>query len=92
VAIVVYTLCFRYLPGRSSRWLGACTGACISTIGIIVTRYFLSGMFSFENFNLIYGVITSLLIILFWLYLSIHMFLLGAIVAAELSQGQGERG
>ena len=86
LAFVVYTLCFRYLPGPSSRWVGAMVGALISTIGIILTRYFLSSFFSFENFNLIYGVITSLLIILFWLYLAIHMFLLGAVVAAELSQ------
>jgi membrane protein len=86
VAILVYTLCFRYLPRNSSRWLGAFTGALISTIGIVMTRYFLSNIFNFENFNLIYGVITSLLIILFWLYLAIFMFLMGAIVAAELSQ------
>lgn len=88
LAVVVYTLCFRYLPRQASGWFGAIMGALVSTTGIIITRYFLSNIFSFENFNLIYGVITSLLIILFWLYLAIHMFLLGAIVAAELSQGR----
>ncbi len=86
IAVCVYTLCFRYLPNKSSRWLGAFIGALVSTLGIVVTRYFLSTTFSFESFNLIYGVITSLLAILFWLYLAILMFLFGAIVAAELSQ------
>lgn len=89
IAVIIYTLCFRYLPRKATRWLHAFIGAWVSTIGIIITRYFLSNMFSFESFNLIYGVITSLLIILFWLYLAIHMFLLGAIVAAELSQEMG---
>jgi membrane protein len=85
IAIVVYTLCFRYLPRDSSRWLGAFIGALVSTTGIVMTRYFLATLFNFERFNLIYGIVTSLLIVLFWLYLAIFMFLMGANVAAELS-------
>jgi membrane protein len=85
LAITVFALCFRYLPRRSSHWLSSITGAFISTVGIYVTRYFLATTFNFEQFNLIYGIITSFLVILVWLYLAILMFLLGALVAAELS-------
>jgi membrane protein len=85
LATTVFALCFRYLPRRSSHWLGAITGAVISTVGILVTRYVLATTFNFEQFNLVYGIITSFLVILVWLYLAILVFLLGALVAAELS-------
>ncbi len=85
LATTVFALCFRYLPRRSSHWLGALTGAVISTVGILVTRYVLATTFNFEQFNLVYGIITSFLVILVWLYFAILMFLLGALVAAELS-------
>ena len=85
LATSVFALCFRYLPRRVGHWLGALTGAVISTVGILVTRFVLATTFNFEQFNLIYGIITSFLVILVWLYLAILMFLLGALVAAELS-------
>lgn len=85
LATVVFALCFRYMPRRASHWLGAITGAVISTVGILVTRYALAETFNFEQFNLVYGILTSFIVILVWLYLAILVFLLGALVAAELS-------
>jgi membrane protein len=85
LATTVFALCFRYLPRRVGHWLGALTGAVISTVGIYVTRFLLSETFNFEQFNLVYGIITSFIVILIWLYLAILVFLLGALVAAELS-------
>jgi membrane protein len=85
LATIVFALCFRYMPRRVGHWLGAVTGAVISTVGILVTRYALSETFNFEQFNLVYGILTSFIVILVWLYLAILVFLLGALVAAELS-------
>jgi membrane protein len=85
LATAVFTLCFRYLPRRSSHWLSSVTGALISAVGMYVTRYFLATTFNFEQFNLVYGILTSFIVILVWLYLAILVFLLGALVAAELS-------
>jgi membrane protein len=85
LATTVFALCFRYLPRRASHWLSSITGAVISTLGILLTRYLLATTFNFEQFNVIYGIITSFLVILVWLYFAILMFLLGALVAAELS-------
>lgn len=80
-----FTLVFRFLPRRSSSWLGALSGAFVSTLGIVVMRSLLKLTFNAERFNLIYGVITSLLAILLWLYLALLLTLVGATVAAELS-------
>ena len=86
VATTVFTVCFRYLPRRSSSWLGAVVGALFSTTGIIVMRYIFAHTFNPEQFNLIYGVVTSLLAILLWLYFALLMFLVGALIVAEISE------
>ena len=86
VAVVsAFTFAFRYLPRRSSTWLGALSGALVSTLGITVMRTLLVITFNAERFNLVYGVITSLLAILLWLYLALLLALVGAVVAAEVS-------
>ncbi|MFO7543938.1 MAG: YhjD/YihY/BrkB family envelope integrity protein [Trueperaceae bacterium] len=90
-AVSAFTLTFRYLPRRSSTWLGALGGAVISVLGITIMRSLLVTTFNAERFNLVYGVITSLLAVLLWLYLALLLFLVGAAVAAEVSAMQRRR-
>ena len=85
LATLVFGLCFRYLPKRSSTWPGALAGALFSTSSILVMRWIFERSFNPTQFNLIYGIITSLLIILLWLYFAMLMFLVGALLAAEIS-------
>ena len=85
ITIIVFTLCFHYLPKTNTSWLGALFGALFSTSSIILMQRVLPIFFQFERFNLIYGVITSLLLILLWLYLTLLLFLLGAVLVAEVS-------
>mgnify|MGYP002779645091 CR=1 FL=1 len=85
VATAVFTLCFRYLPRRSSSWLGALVGAVFSTGSILLVRWVFERTFNPDSFNLIYGVVTSLLVILLWLYFALLMFLVGALIVAEIS-------
>ena len=84
IATSVFTLAFRYLP-RGSTWRGALAGALFSTSSILVVRVLFEQSFSPQQFNLIYGVVTSLLIILLWLYFALLMFLVGALLSAEIS-------
>jgi len=86
VATTVFTLCFRYLPRQSSSWLGALIGAIFSTASILVMRFIFETSFNLERFNLIYGVVTSLLVVLLWLYFALLMFLVGALLVAEISE------
>ncbi len=85
ISTLVFTISFRYLPKKASNWYGALFGALFSTGSIIILRFVLDKSFNPEQFNLIYGVITSLLIILLWLYFALLMFLTGALLAAEIS-------
>ena len=90
--ISAFTFAFRFLPRRSSTWLGALIGGLVSTLGIAVMRSLLVVTFNAERFNLIYGVITSLLALLLWLYLALLLSLVGALVAAEVSSRMQARG
>jgi membrane protein len=85
VAIVAFTLCFRVLPRRASTWTGALSGATFSTLSIVLARELLQFGFNVDRFNLVYGVITSLLFVLLWLYVTMLLFLGGALIAAEIS-------
>lgn len=84
ISIAALTLCFRFLP-KTCNWAGAFIGALFSTTAAAFTQRLLPLFFSAERFNLIYGLINSLMLILFWLYISIMLFLVGALIAAEIS-------
>ncbi|MEJ2357358.1 MAG: YhjD/YihY/BrkB family envelope integrity protein [Deinococcales bacterium] len=85
VAVLAFTLAFRYLPREKSTWAGALSGALVSALGVLLVRWALLLTFNAERFNLIYGFITSLVALLLWLYLALMLFLVGALVAAETS-------
>lgn len=86
IAITAFGLCFRYLPKRSSTWLAAVLGASFSVISIRVLQIFFTQYFSLERFLVIYGFVTSLLVILLWLYSSLLLFLMGAVLTAVISE------
>ena len=85
ITVGAFIFCFRFLPRRSSSWTGAVIGALFSAVSILVMREFLVSVFNLERFNLIYGVVTSLLVVLLWLYFAVLLFLVGALLAAEIS-------
>lgn len=91
LAVSTFTLCFRFLPRTGSDWTGALAGGVFSTGAILVLRQALLLTLNIDRFNLIYGVITSLVVLLLWLYLVLLLFLVGALLAAELSHLRGQR-
>jgi membrane protein len=91
LAVTAFTLCFRFLPRSGADWTGALVGGLFSTTAIVVLRQALLLTLNVDRFNLIYGVITSLVILLLWLYLVLLLFLVGALLAAELSHTRRQR-
>jgi membrane protein len=89
--LAVFALCFRYLPRRHTDWLSAVAGAAFSAILLILMRLVLTATFSIDRFNLVYGVITSVVVLLLWLYLAMIGFLLGAVLAAEIASMRRRR-
>jgi membrane protein len=85
LAALAFTLAFRFLPRRASSWVGAVAGGVFSSISIYLTRALLVLTFDTDRLNVIYGVITSVVVTLLWLYLALLMFLVGALLTAEIS-------
>lgn len=85
---VVFTLAFRYLPGRGSDLVGAAVGGAACTLSLIAMRALLVASFSLERVNLVYGVVTSLVVWLLWLYAALWLFLMGAVLAAEVARAR----
>ncbi len=91
LATLAFAAAFRWLPRRTSRWSGALVGALVSVGGLQLMRIVLPLAFNEARFNLVYGVVTSLLLLLLWLFLSLMLFLVGALVAAEVSAEERRR-
>jgi membrane protein len=85
-ATAVFTLAFRYLPGRGSDLVGALVGGVACTLSLHVMRIVLLATFSIERVNLVYGVVTGLVVWLLWLYAALWLFLMGAVLAAEVAR------
>jgi membrane protein len=82
----VFALAFRYLPGRGSDLVGALIGAVACTVSLTAMQAVLVAGFSVERVNLVYGVVTGVVVWLLWLYAALWLFLMGAVLAAEVAR------
>ena len=82
----VFVLAFRYLPERGSDLVGAIVGGVTCSLSLIGMRALLLASFSFERVNLVYGVVTGLVVSFAWLYAALWLFLQGAVLAAEITR------
>lgn len=85
LSVAIFTACFRWLPRRTSRWDAAAIGALVSVLGLQVMRWLLPRAVDEAAFNVVYGVVASLVVLLLWTYLTLAAFLVGALVAAEVA-------
>ena len=84
-SVAVLTLCFRLLPREHSDWLSALVGGTCGALALALMRQLLVAGFSVDRINLIYGVVTGVVVLLLWLYLAMLVFLLAAALTAELA-------
>lgn len=90
-ATAVFALAFRFLPRRGSDAVGAWIGAAACTASLVAMRQVLLATFSVERVNLVYGAVTSVVVLLLWLYVALWLFLMGAVLAAEVARTRRRR-
>lgn len=91
--LLVFFLAYRYLPRTEVHSRSAWTGALFAAVLFLVLRPGFSFYISrFSNYNLVYGALAGLIILVFWAYISASIFLLGGQLAAlvEGLQYQGK--
>jgi membrane protein len=83
---------FYYAPYNKKHFKFFSTGATFSTILLIILLYVLNFYFShFSTYNLVYGSIGALLLIMLWLYWSCMAILIGFDLNVSISIAQTQR-
>jgi membrane protein len=77
--LVVFLLLYKFIPNTKTYWRYIWPGALLATILFEIARtLFIFYMDNFANYQLIYGSITSIIILLVWIYYSSFIVILGA--------------
>ena len=78
---IIFVLMYRFVPDhqKGSSLKSQIPGATFASIGWFVLSYFFSIYIDiFTNFSVIYGSLTTIILIMMWLYAIIYMILIGA--------------
>ena len=77
--LMVFSLCiYKFLPNRKDKLLSQLPGAVFTAVGWLFTSFFVSKyMEIFKGFEDMYGSLTTIVLIMLWLYFSMYIMLLG---------------
>lgn len=86
LVLVSLTLLYRYGPcRRSAKWRWVIVGALFATVfWLIASAGFSYYVSHFANYDRIYGSLGAVIVLLFWLYISFYIVLIGAEINAQL--------
>jgi membrane protein len=75
----VFLLLYKLVPNIKTYWRNVWLGALLATVLFELARtIFLFFLQNFANYQIIYGSITSIIILLIWIYYSAFILILGA--------------
>ncbi len=90
--VAIFALLFRYIPQKHVRWDAIWPAAVLGGIGWELSKnLFVWYIDNFGNYSLIYGSLGTVIVMLFWAYLSAAILLLAADVCAAINTWLEER-
>ena len=86
VTLVLFTLLtYKFLPNRKDRWLKQLPGAVFAAVGWMVVSWVFSVYVDiFEGFSTMYGSLTTIVLIMLWLYFCMYSILIGGVINVML--------
>ena len=86
IVLVLLALLYRYGPcRRSAKWHWVSVGSLFATtVWLLASAAFSLYVANFANYDRTYGSLGAVIILLFWLYISFYIILIGAEINAEL--------
>lgn len=86
IFILVLECIYRFAPNRkNAKWRWVSVGAVIATLLWLLASFgFTAYVQNFSNYNETYGAIGSVIVLIFWFYISAFVVLLGAEINAEM--------
>lgn len=84
---VSFFLIYRFVPRRQVSWKAALPGALLATLVFAIARpLFIGYLNSFANYNLIYGSIAIVIILVFWAWMVASILLFGGEVVSHIQE------
>jgi membrane protein len=87
VAVFLFTIIFRILPDAIIRWRDAIAGAIFTGVFFMIGKFLIGVYLGNSNIGATYGAVTSLVVILTWVYYSSIILYFGA----EFTKGYAAR-
>jgi membrane protein len=82
----IFLLLYKYIPNTGTEWRFVWPGAVVATVLFEIARHFFAFYIEhFGSYQLIYGSLGAIVILLVWIYYSAFIMLLGAEVCSELN-------
>lgn len=79
VLMIFWLLVYKFLPNRKDRLIKQLPGAVFATVGWLAVSWVFSVYLDiFEGFSSMYGSLTTIVLIMLWLYFCMYSILLGA--------------
>jgi membrane protein len=87
LSIMIFLLLFRYVPSRPVHWDAIWPAAILGGVGFeLAKRGFGWYLASFANYQVVYGSIAAVIVLLFWAYLLASIFLFSAELCAQMNE------
>lgn len=91
-AVVIFTLIYRFMPGNEMKITKHMPGAVLSAAGWMIFSYVFSIYIDrFDGFSNTYGSLTTIILIMLWLYFGMYIMLIGAEVNQLLEERREKR-
>jgi len=86
IAVLVFTLVFKWMPHRKVFWQEAFAGALVTTVMWEIGSYIFLRLVPFFDYQRIYGKMGAVIALLAWVYTSNLIMLFGANFSAQLHE------
>jgi membrane protein len=84
ITLAVFLLLYRFVPNCKTYWRYVWTGAVVAAILFEASKgIFMWYLVNVANYELIYGSVASMMVLLFWAYISAFILILGAEISSE---------
>jgi len=84
ITLVVFLLLYRFVPNCKTYWRYVWTGAVVAAILFEASKgIFMWYLVNVANYELLYGSVASMMVLLFWAYVSAFILILGAEISSE---------
>jgi membrane protein len=88
--MMIFVMLFRFVPARTVSWDAIWPAAVVGAAGFeLAKRAFGWYLANIANYQVIYGSIATVIVLLFWAYLLASIFLFSAELCAQLNQRTG---